>query len=75
MKLTVDPLVDPELHDPFEVTGPRAEGQPVQRMGGALALIHSSAGRREFLGAEGDLGGKGNCENRNQDGGCVFSRS
>ncbi len=42
MELEFDPFVDADLRHPFDVSGPRAKGQPVQRVDGPFLLVHAA---------------------------------
>ncbi len=55
MKLQLDPLVDADLRDSFDIAGTRAEGQAIERMQRTLVFVHG-AGCFVFFSAESELG-------------------
>jgi hypothetical protein len=59
MQLLIDPLVDAECCYTLDVTGARSKGQAVERVQGALLLVHLDSGRIPLiLFGDGELKGK-----------------
>ena len=55
MKLKLDPFLEAHLLDTLHVAGPRAEGEPVERVDSAFMLVHCS-GRFVFFPRGRELG-------------------
>jgi hypothetical protein len=56
MELEVDPFINAQLRDEFDIAGPRAEGQAIQGVEGSLGLIEGWGGGFVLFAGEGELG-------------------
>jgi hypothetical protein len=56
MELEIDPFINAQLRDEFDIAGPRAESEAIQGMEGTFGLIERWGGGFILFAGQGELG-------------------